>query len=146
MSQPTPRSLASLLGRYLLTGGFTSLLDLALFSLLSVGLRVAEIPANVVSTIVTICVSYLINRAFVFGSRRGGIGAFFSFASVTLVTGLLLQSLVILGVLALFSGTAWSHQSWTSVAAKVVAMAVGAGCNFLAYRVIFTRGAATDAG
>lgn len=128
--------------RYALTGGFTSLLDLSLFSFLGVVLHVHEIPANVASTLTTVSISYLINRTFVFRSARGGFRSFLTFASATLVTGLIVQSLVITGFLALMSTTASAGRPWTIVAAKLVAMSIGAVGNFISYRFIFTRGAA----
>lgn len=124
--------------RYLVVGVFTSLLDLSLFSLLALLLHVPEIPANVVSTIVTVCVSYLINRRFVFKAQRSTWGTFFSFAGMTLFTGLVIQSVIIWAVV---SGTALVAASLSAAlvkpSAKVIAMGVGALCNYFGYRFIF---------
>ena len=56
--------------RYLLVGVGTSLLDITLFSLLSVGFDLPVIPSNITSTIITVCVSYWINQHFVFHAKR----------------------------------------------------------------------------
>ena len=126
--------------RYLLVGVGTSLLDLTLFSLFSVLLHVPVIPANIASTIITVCVSYLINQCFVFQTERPTWGSFFSFAGVTLLTGLVLQSVIIWALvwLAQFALPSLSL-SLVKPAVKVVAMGVGAVCNYLGYRFIFTR-------
>ena len=124
--------------RYLVAGVFTSLLDLTLFSLCSVVLHIPVVPSNVISTTITIIVSYQINRRWVFKTEKTGLVAFFSFASVTLFTGLLLQSGIIWRLNLAFSS--WFPTLSGSVAkpaSKIVAMAVGAVCNYLAYRFVF---------
>lgn len=44
--------------RYLVTGVFTSSLDLVLFSVFSVVVRIPEVLSNVLSTLITVCISY----------------------------------------------------------------------------------------
>lgn len=123
--------------RYLAVGAFTSGLDLGLFTLLAAGFALPPVPANVVSTIVMICVSYLINNFWVFRTRKLSFRSFFSFAGITLFTGLLLQSFVIWGLVRL--GLAWgfSANAWYLVVVKVCAMGVGAACNYVGYRLLF---------
>lgn len=137
---PYSRFFTSSFARYLLVGVGTSLLDFTLFNALSVALRVPVIPSNVVSTIVTVCVSYLINRAFVFRAERPTWSSFFSFAGLTLLTGLVLQSAIISGTLegiGLFRPGLDSKISHPI--AKAVAMGLAAACNFLGYRWIFSK-------
>lgn len=130
--------------RYLLVGVGMSLLDLLLFSLLAVGAGVPEVLSNVVSTVITVCVSFLINRSFVFRAHRQSVTAraillsFASFAGVTLVTGLVIQSAVIWGVVQLTHAVAPGLEyALVAPAAKIVAMGVGAICNYLGYRLVF---------
>lgn len=127
--------------RYLLVGVFTSLLDFSLFTGLSVPLGLNPVPSNIISTVVTICVSYLINQRWVFRSRASTWGTFFSFASVSLVTGMLIQTGVIWGLVHIghivlpAAGAARINP-----AAKIIAMGVGAMCNYLGYRFVFRKG------
>ena len=81
--------------RYLLVGVGTSLLDFTLFSLLSVGFDLPVIPSNITSTVITVCVSYWINQHFVFQAKGFSWASFFSFAGLTLFTGMVLQSAII---------------------------------------------------
>lgn len=126
--------------RYVVVGVFTSLLDLSIFSALAVLLHVAPTLANVVSTVITICVSYLINSSFVFQARKLSWASFFSFAGLTLFTGLVIQSLVIWAVSSIaFSLAGQSMRHVILPGSKVAAMAIGAVCNYLGYRFIFKK-------
>lgn len=128
------------LPRYLVTGGAMSLLDWGLFTTFSVALSFPAVLANICSTIITIFVSYFLNQRFVFKARKASWCSFFSFSGLTLFTGLVLQSLVILGVLqflTLFQGYPFS--SYAAPGAKIVAMGVGATCNYLGYKYLFKK-------
>ena len=98
------------------------------------------IPSNITSTIITVCVSYWINQHFVFQAKGFSWASFFSFAGLTLFTGMVLQSAIIWvivhGLPALGLGISLSL---LKPAAKIVAMGTGAVCNYLGYRFIFTR-------
>lgn len=131
--------------RYLLVGVGMSLLDLALFSVFAVLFGLHEVPANVISTVVTVLVSYQLNRRFVFTDARSGWRAFFAFAGVTLVTGMIIQSAVIWGVVALGSGLAPGVTPEVLLpAAKIIAMGFGALCNYFGYRFILRPGSAQN--
>ena len=126
------------LPRYLVTGGAMSALDWGLFTGLCLGLGFPAVLANICSTVITICVSYFLNQRFVFKAKRTSWQSFFSFSGLTLFTGLVLQSLVILGVLkllVLFQGH--PLPSYAAPGAKIIAMAVGATCNYLGYKYLF---------
>lgn len=125
--------------RYLLVGLFNTALDLALFSLLAVGIGMAAVLANTISTVCVMTISFFVNRAWVFRSESSGVGVYLRFAGVTLFTGLLVQSAVILAVLALAEAVAPSlAPELVTPAAKVVAMGTGMVVNFLGYRWLFT--------
>lgn len=125
--------------RYLVVGVGTSLLDLSLFTLLSVALVVPEVPANVCSTVITLMVSYFINRSFVFRSADPpSLRGFFSFAGVTLVSGILVQSAIIWGLIrAATIALPAVGPGAVNPGAKVIAMGCGAMCNYLGYRLVF---------
>lgn len=124
--------------RYLITGCGTSLLDLLLFSLLTLFLRVPGVFANIASTAITVCVSYLINRAFVFHVEKATWRVFFLFAGLTLFTGLVLQSAIIWGLVQILEPAALPLSEVLALPLiKICAMLVGAICNYLGYRLIF---------
>ncbi|MCW2289838.1 GtrA family protein [Leucobacter luti] len=126
--------------RYALVGIGMSVLDLALFTLCSVVLGANEIIANVVSTILTVCVSYLINRRWVFRADRASWRSFVSFAGVTLVTGLIVQTSVIWAIVHLAPLILPELTPAILLpAAKITAMGVGALMNFIGYRFVFRK-------
>lgn len=125
--------------RYLVVGVANTALDLLLFTLMAVALGVPPVLANVVSTVVVMTVSFFVNRSWVFGAESAGAKAYLGFVSVTLFSGLVLQSLVILGVIAAAGGLAPDlGDGLVEPAAKVVAMGVGMVSNFLGYRWVFS--------
>ncbi len=124
--------------RYFLVGLFNTGLDLALFTLLAVGVGLAAVLSNTISTVVVMTISFFINRRWVFRSQSSGVAVYLRFAGVTLFTGLLVQSAVILGVL--FAAEVLVPALSTDLvtpAAKVVAMGTGMVVNFLGYRWLF---------
>ncbi len=126
------------LWRYVLVGGFNSLLDLGLFTLFAIPLGLQPLVANVLSTMITLCVSYLINRFWVFRSDASWARSAVSFVVVTLTSGLLIQSGVIWLVLRAGEamGPSLSYEVVAPVA-KVLAMGVGMISNYLGYRWLF---------
>ncbi|MEO9322644.1 GtrA family protein [Nocardioides sp. C4-1] len=126
--------------RYVVVGLANTGLDLALFTALAVGLDARPVVANVVSTVVVMTISFFVNRSWVFGADDAGARAYAGFVAVTLFSGLVLQSLVILGVLQLAGAVAPEvPHDLAAPAAKVVAMGVGMVSNFLGYRYVFAR-------
>ena len=125
--------------RYLLVGLANTALDLALFTLLAVAVGAPVVLANVVSTVVVMTLSFFVNRAWVFRAESAGFSAYAGFVAVTLFSGLVLQSLVILGVLAAAGSLVPGlSDALAEPGAKLVAMAVGMVSNFLGYRWVFT--------
>lgn len=126
--------------RYLLTGATISLLDLTLFTWFSVGLDLHVAVANVLSTILAICVSYLINRFFVFRAARASWSTFLGFTTVSLFNGMLLQSLIIWFLVAVTPILISDVPSALLVTvSKVIAMGVGALANYFGYRLVFRK-------
>ncbi|MDO9456982.1 GtrA family protein [Nocardioides sp.] len=125
--------------RYLVVGLANTALDLVLFTVLAVAVGVPPVVANVISTVVVMTVSFFVNRAWVFRAESAGLRAYVGFVAVTLFSGLVLQSLVILGVIAVASGVAPDlPDELVEPGAKLVAMAVGMVSNFLGYRWVFS--------
>lgn len=124
--------------RYVLVGVFNSLLDLGLFTVFAVVVGIHPLVANVASTIITLCVSYVLNRVFVFRTDRSVQRTVVQFVAVTLISGLLVQSAVIWAVLSL--GALVVPDLSLDVLeplAKVCAMGVGMVSNYLGYRWLF---------
>lgn len=129
--------------RYVGVGLFNTALDLTLFTVFAVGVGLWEIWANVCSTTITLCVSYFLNRRFVFRSDAGYAQSFVQFVAVTLFSGLLVQSGVIWVVVHLAAPLPLCD-STVAVGAKVCAMGVGLVTNYLGYRWLFGRTARRD--
>lgn len=124
--------------RYLLVGSFNSLLDLALFTVLAVVVGLHPLVANVLSTAITLCVSYLLNRVFVFRTTRSVQRTVVQFVTVTLVSALLVQSAVIWAVIGLGGLVVPGlPDDVLEPLAKICAMAVGMVSNYLGYRWLF---------
>lgn len=135
-----PTSLRALVGRFLVSGGAMALLDLCLYSCGTLLAHWPPLAAHVVSTLITICVSFAVNRAFVFRAHGTGVRAFVPFLAVTLVTALVIQSLIITGVVrACAALLPQAPDGAAAIAAKLIAVGVAAVCNFVSYRVIFSR-------
>lgn len=125
--------------RYLIVGLFNTGLDLLLFSLLAVVVGFEPVLANVVSTVVVMTISFFLNRAWVFRADDAGLRSYVAFVAVTLFSGLVVQSLVILGVLAVADAVLPDlSRDVVAPAAKVIAMGVGMVSNFLGYRWVFS--------
>lgn len=141
---PQPTALGRLLRdhgsllRYVLVGGFNTLLDIGLFTLLATVVRLYPLLANVISTAVVICVSYALNRAFVFRSDRKHTRTLPQFVIVTLFSALVVQSAVIWVVIHL-GGRLLPQLPYDVLApaAKVCATGVGMISNYLGYRWLF---------
>lgn len=124
--------------RYVVVGVFNTLLDLGLFTLFAVVVGLQPLVANLLSTSITICVSYLLNRVFVFRTARSVQRTLVQFVAVTLISGLVIQSAVIWAVIHLGALIVpdLSHDVVAPLA-KICAMGVGMGSNYLGYRWLF---------
>ncbi len=124
--------------RYVLVGGFNTLLDVGLFTLFATVVGLPALVSNVISTCITLCVSYLLNRSFVFKSDRKHTHTVAQFVAVTLFSGLLVQSGVIWLVLTV-AGHLFPQARHEVLApvAKVCAVGVGMVSNYLGYRWLF---------
>jgi putative flippase GtrA len=134
------RRLSGSFVRYVLVGGFNTLLDLGLFTVFAVVFKIQPLIANVCSTTITLCISYLLNRVFVFRTQRSVQGTVVQFVAITLFSGLVIQSGVIWLVLHIGAIIApgLSHDILAPLA-KVCAMGVGMISNYLGYRWLFAH-------
>jgi putative flippase GtrA len=126
------------LDRYVLVGLLNTATDFVGFSLLAVVVGLPPVLANVISTVCVMTMSFFLNRAWVFRSEASGVGTFVRFVGVTLFSGLLVQSAVIVTVLAFCDAVLPSLAGEIAApGAKLTAMAVGMVVNFLGYRWLF---------
>ncbi|NQX27046.1 GtrA family protein [Microbacteriaceae bacterium VKM Ac-2854] len=137
--------------RFLVAGCLNTALDFAILNALTLLAGLPALVANVVSVVVGITISYLLNHHFVF--RHPTKVSWRRFGQFFLVTGfssLVLQSLIIYGFEAFFDtrfGTSLLFLSTTGEnrflalnVAKVAAVSVGLVWNFCMYKfVVFRR-------
>ncbi|MCL1840651.1 MAG: GtrA family protein [Propionibacteriaceae bacterium] len=125
--------------RYIGVGIFNSLLDLGLYTLFSVAIGIPPLIANIMSTTVTLCVSYFLNRRLVFRSTVGYARSAAQFVVVTLFSGLVVQSCVIWVVTHGAPHVVPQVPSdLVKVVAKLIAMGVGMVTNYVGYHWLFT--------
>lgn len=126
------------LTRYVLVGMLNTALDFGLFSVLAIVVNLAPVLANVVSTTITLCVSFLLNRSFVFRTQRSVKATLVPFVAVTLFSALVVQSVAILTILALGGSVAPAVPvDILALLAKLAAIGLGIVTNFLGYRWLF---------
>lgn len=124
--------------RYVLVGLVNAGLDLGLFTVLAVVVNVPPLLAHVISTSITLSVSYVLNRAYVFRTRRSVQATVAQFVAVTLFSALVVQSAVIWAILSLGEVVAPGVSSERiAPLAKVCAMGAGIATNYFGYRWLF---------
>ena len=123
--------------RFALVGGFNTALDfIILFGLVALGLD--KIPANYISTTVTMVISFFINKEFTFKSKdKTSTRKFLIFIAVTAFGLWVIQPIVILFVSWLLAGTGWLAPVILFVA-KIAATVASLIWNYLFYsRIVF---------
>lgn len=124
--------------RFLAVGLFNTALDLVLFFLIANVLRFAAVPANLVSTGITMVISFHLNHSFVFSSDKTKKGTFLQFVAITLINVWLIQSIIITSVLSLTPYIHIDKHQWTvNLLAKLCGVGISFVLNFLMYRYIF---------
>lgn len=135
--------------RFLIAGSGNTALDFLMLNLLTLGLGLRDVPANSISVVIGVCISYLLNHLFVFRyPYRVSWRKFASFFAVTGFSSLVLQNLIIWAFETMFQ-TEFGHSLLLFAAdsqraielniAKAVAVGVGLVWNFLFYRFVVFR-------
>lgn len=148
-------ALASQKVRFLLAGCLNTAIDFAILNLLVRLAGLPVLPANAVSVLLGISISYLLNHFFVFRHpERPSLKRFLQFFAVTGFSSLVLQSLVIFsfevffdttfGRSLLFIGTEADQYVLSLNIAKAAAVLVGLVWNFTFYRFVIFRRRASD--
>jgi putative flippase GtrA len=127
------------LAKFLVVGSFNTVLDLAIFFVLANLIYMNPVPANILSTGFTMCVSFFLNHRYVFRSRKKKRHTALQFVAVTLFNVWLVQSLIIYLVVRLTEGThLFSGHAWTlNLFAKLSGVCVSFILNFVLYKYIF---------
>ncbi len=125
--------------RYLVVGGFNTLLDfIILFGLVALGLN--KIPANYISTTITMVISFFLNKEFTFKSKdKATKRQFLIFLSVTAFGLWAIQPVIIL-----ISGWFLDNTGWNDTVilfiSKVLATVASLIWNYLFYsRLVFKK-------
>lgn len=125
--------------RFLLVGTFNTMLDFALYFVFANLLLVYPVMASILSTSLTMCISFFLNHHFVFGSNKKRRHTIVQFVAVTLFNVWLVQSAVIFAALLIFRNLYFfSHHHWTlNILAKLCGVATSFVLNFMMYRFVF---------
>lgn len=141
MAEPVSRARRPL--RFLLVGVLNTLIDIALFLLLT-ALGMAVVPANMISTGVALAFSFLVNRAYTFRSDGRIVGQAVRFLVVTLIGLWVLQPVVIW--LSLLWLETWLPTAAALLVAKLAATVVSLTWNYLLYSAVVFRTGSEDRG
>jgi putative flippase GtrA len=125
--------------RYLVVGGFNTLIDfLILFGLVALGLN--KIPANYISTTITMIISFFLNKEFTFKSKdKATKRQFLIFISVTAFGLWVIQPVIILISGWFLDNTGWNDTIILFIS-KVFATVASLIWNYLFYsRLVFKK-------
>jgi len=126
-ANPTLRSAA----RFAIVGVIGTLIDIMLYGALFLGLGLTSLVANLLSYSAGIVNNYFWHRGWTFAKRRNSHkGQFVQFAAVSL-SALAVNSLIVLALTPIFGGIL-GNEGLAAILAKVCAVGVGMGWNFLA--------------
>jgi putative flippase GtrA len=112
--------------RFVISGGTTFIVDLGLLKLLHGYEHMALLPATTIAFLISFSVTFLISRHWTFPSGRAGRTHHQAIRFAILVGGNLVTTLLIVGGLVALG--------LYYLLAKVIAVALNAGANFLLYR------------
>jgi putative flippase GtrA len=129
---PTPLSLKTQVVRFVITGGFSALVDYGLLELLSTGLGLNVGLSKGLSFIAGTTTAYLINRRWTFDAEPSRS----RFAKVMVLYGLTFAVQVGL-FLIVFNGL--GGHAWTKLVAFVIAQGTATVINFIVQRVWIFR-------
>ena len=120
--------------RFVLVGGFNTLLDFAIFGVLANVVGIDKVVANIISTAICITISFILNYKFVWKSEKSIAATAVGFLVVSLFSAWVVQSLVITGVTALLGET-----GFTKLVAKACGSVAGMITNYFGYKFVFKK-------
>jgi putative flippase GtrA len=122
--------------KFLVAGTINSLIDLSLFTTFSSYLKINIIIANIMSTSVATCVSYLLNKHFVFKKKETSSKHLMLFVFWTLVNVWIIQSVVIVLAHEILKHYI-VNRYLLNILTKLIGIASSTILNYLRYRGIF---------
>ena len=118
--------------KFALVGGVNTTVDFVVFGLLANVLGIFAVVANMISTVVVMIISFVLNYNFVWQSKKSKRETAPKFVAVSLFSAWAVQSVVIFLVVTIF-GT----DDATNLGAKIAGIAAGTITNYLGYKYIF---------
>ncbi|MCQ2569269.1 MAG: GtrA family protein [Candidatus Saccharibacteria bacterium] len=120
--------------RFLLVGGFNTVLDFVIFGTLANVLGLDKVISNIISTAICIAISFVLNFKFVWKSEKSIKSTATGFLIVSLFSAWVVQSAVITVVSA-----ALGNSAFAKLAAKACGSVTGMITNYFGYKFIFKK-------
>ena len=118
--------------RFVLVGGFNTVLDFLIFGLLTNVFNVDKVISNIISTAICITISFFLNYTFVWKSEKSIKTTAIGFLAVSLFSAWVIQSLVIMIVTAIMGDSALAK-----LFAKACGSVAGMVTNYFGYKIVF---------
>lgn len=127
--------------RFLLIGSVNTSIDVSLFAIFANVLDFNPVIASILSTAITISISFPLNRSFVFKSSRKKRHTAGHFLAITLFNAWVVQSAIIFIVVNSFDSTSIfaDHTDALNLIAKISSISVSMFLNYFGYRYIFDQ-------
>ena len=120
--------------RFLVVGGFNTVLDFAIFGVLANIVGIDKVVANIISTAICVTISFVLNYKFVWKSEKSIAATAVGFLAVSLFSAWVVQSLVITGVTAVIG-----ESSFAKLFAKACCSGTGMITNYFGYKFVFKK-------
>ena len=120
--------------RFLVVGGFNTVLDFAIFGVLANIVGIDKVVANIISTAICVTISFILNYKFVWKSEKSIAATAVGFLVVSLFSAWVVQSLVITGVTAVIG-----ESSFAKLFAKACGSGTGMITNYFGYKFVFKK-------
>lgn len=120
--------------RFLIVGGFNTVLDFAIFGLLANVLGVDKVISNIISTAICVTISFILNFKFVWKSEKSIKSTAIGFLVVSLFSAWVVQSIVITVVSAILGNSGIAN-----LIAKAFGSATGMVTNYFGYKFVFKK-------
>ena len=118
--------------RFVMVGGFNTLLDLALYALLANVIGINIIIASIISTSICITISFILNYTFVWKSDKSIKVTAIGFLATSLFSAWVVQSTVISIVTAIIGDS-----DVAKLVAKCCGSVAGMITNYFGYKIVF---------
>jgi len=118
--------------RFVIVGGVNTVVDFTIYGLLVNVLGLFAVFANMISTIVVLCISFWLNYKFVWESKKSKRETAPKFVMMSLFSAWVIQSGIIWIIVTIFGA-----DDMVNLLAKIVGICMGTITNYLGYRYIF---------